>query len=127
MLYSTSPQKTNTVNVEIFALYIFSCYLHFSNIREKYEQLENYLYYTTVGNNMKNVHLSPHKIANFPKFVKMYSRKNIYIHSSFHFELPFLIVVFDVVFKRHKMEAMKVGIFLCACFCVLQLAQASGK
>ena len=36
-----------------------------------------------IGNIMKNVNINPREIVNFRKFAKMYTRENIYIHSSY--------------------------------------------
>ena len=33
------------------------------------------------GNTFKNVNLNPREMVNFRKYKKMYTRKNIYVHS----------------------------------------------
>ena len=70
-----------TVNVEIFALYIFSRYSRFSSIRENIYNLKTSYIMPHRGNIIKNANLSPRDIANFRKFAKIYTRENIYIHS----------------------------------------------
>ena len=71
------------MNVEIFTPYVFLRYSHFSNICENIYNLKITCimphYY---GNNIKNANLIPCKIANFRKFSKIYTRENIYVHST---------------------------------------------
>ena len=69
------------MNVHIFALYIFSRYSCFSNIRENLYNSKITCIVPHRGNNIINAKLNPREIANFRKFAKMYTRENIYIHS----------------------------------------------
>ena len=73
---SAALTPSTTVNVEIFASYIFSRNLRFSNIRQ-------YMYIvkiTFIGpyrdNNIKNGNIDPREISIFCKFAKMYTREN---------------------------------------------------
>ena len=69
------------MNVEIFALYIFSRYSRFSNIRENTYNLNKILVLCHRDINIKSANSNPREIANFRKFAKIYTRENIYIHS----------------------------------------------
>ena len=69
-----------TVNVDIFALYIFLRYSRFSNFRENIYNLKTSYIMPHRSNIIKNANLSPREIANFRKFAKIYTRENIYIH-----------------------------------------------
>ena len=70
----------DTVNVEIFTLYIFSRYSCFSNIRENMNKLKITCIMPYRASNIKN--LSPREIANFCKFAKIYTRDNIFVRSN---------------------------------------------
>ena len=70
-----------TVNVEIFALYIFSGFSSFSIIRENIYNLKINFIIPHRGNKTKNANLSPREIANFRKFAKIYTHENIFVHS----------------------------------------------
>ena len=73
--------NTHTVNVDIFALYIFSRHSRLSNVRENMYIVKITFLMLHRGNNVKNAKINPREIANFRKFAKMYTRENIYIHS----------------------------------------------
>ena len=70
-----------TVNVDIFALYIFSRYSRLSNVRGDMYIVKITYIILHRGNNMKNAKINPREIANFRKCTKMYARENIYVHS----------------------------------------------
>ena len=65
------------VNVEMFALYIFSRYSRFSNIRENIYNLKFSYIMPHRTNIIKNANLSSREIANFCKFVKIYTREKV--------------------------------------------------
>ena len=75
--------KTYTVNVDIFALYIFS---RLSNVHENIYIVKITFIMLHRGNSIKNImtvqNINPREIANFRKCVKSYTRENIYVHSS---------------------------------------------
>ena len=73
--------NTNTVNVEIFALYIFSRFSRLSNMGENIYNLKITFFIPHTSNKIKYANLSPREIANFRKFAKIYTRENIYVHS----------------------------------------------
>ena len=60
----------DTVNVDIFVLFIFLRYSPFSNICENMYNLKITYIMAHKGNNIKNAKLSPHEIANFHKIFK---------------------------------------------------------
>ena len=74
----------HTVYVDIFALYIFSPYSRFSNIREDIYNLEITCIMPHRVYNFKNANVSPREIPNFRKFAKICTRENIYVHSIYN-------------------------------------------
>ena len=70
-----------TVNVDIFALYIFSRYSRLSNVRENMYIVKITYIMLHRGNNMKNAKINPREIANFRKCAKIDTRENIQVHS----------------------------------------------
>ena len=64
------------MNVDIFALYIFS---------RAFKYPRKYVKITCImphrGNNIKNANLSRREIPYFPKIAKMYTLENINVHS----------------------------------------------
>ena len=73
----------HTVKVDIFALYIFSRYSRFSNIRENMYIVKINVKLPHRGNNIfkKNANINLCEIANLRESTKMYTRGNIYVHS----------------------------------------------
>ena len=69
------------MNVEIFALYIFSRFSRLSNMRENIYNVKLTFIIPHTSNKIEYANLSPCKIANFRKFAKIYTRGNIYFHS----------------------------------------------
>ena len=74
-------------------LYIFSCNWLFSTIRENMHsgKITFIVPYRLRGNYIKSVYLNPHEIADFLKFVKIYTHENIYVYSSI--KTHFLLLV----------------------------------
>ena len=70
------------MNVDIFALYIFSRHMRFSNIRENMYTVKITFHMLSRGNAIKNANISPHGVAHFHKFPKIHTRENIYVYSS---------------------------------------------
>ena len=71
-----------TVNIDIFALYIFPAFCAFIKCLRK----NMYIVKITCimlhrGNNIKNGKINQRKIANFRKCPKTYTHKNIYVYS----------------------------------------------
>ena len=75
-------QWENTVNVDIFALYIFSRYSCLSNIRENMYIVKINFIVPHIGKHIKNAKIDQREIVNFRKCAKIYIRENIYVHSS---------------------------------------------
>ena len=74
-----------TVNVDIFALYIFSRYSRLLNVHENIYIVKKTFIMLHRGNNIKNAKINPHKIANFRKCVKMYTSENISLYYNCRF------------------------------------------
>ena len=70
----------DTVNVDIFALYIFSRYSRLSNVRENVYKVKITCIMLHRGKHIKDAKINPRKIANFRKCAKIYTRENIYVH-----------------------------------------------
>ena len=70
-----------TVNVYIFALYIFSRYSRLSNCRQNIYIVKTTLIMLHRGNHIKNAKINIREIANFRKCANIYTRENIYVHS----------------------------------------------
>ena len=70
-----------TVNVDIFALYIFLRHSRFLNVHENMYNVKITFIMSFSGNIVKNVNINAREIVNFRNFGKIYTRKNIYIHS----------------------------------------------
>ena len=70
-----------TVDIDIFALYIFSRCSRFLNVRENMYNMKITFIVPPKGNTVKNANINPREIVNFRNFAKMYMRENIYIHS----------------------------------------------
>ena len=64
-----------TVNVQFFALYIFSRYSRFRSVRENMYIVKSSFIMPDIDNNLR--------IANFCKFVKVHTHENIYVHSMY--------------------------------------------
>ena len=80
MVSMDAVQMTSrTVNVDIFALYIFSRYSR--NVRENMYIVKITFIMLHRGNYIKNAKIKPHEIANLQKYAKIYTRENIYVHS----------------------------------------------
>ena len=71
-----------TVNVYIFALYIFSRYSCLSNVRQNIYIVKITFIMLQRGNNFKNAKINLREIANFRKCANIYTRENIYVHST---------------------------------------------
>ena len=67
------------MNVEMFALYIFSRYSRFRNIRQNMfiAKITFIVPYRPIDNNIKNANIDLREIANFRKFAKMYVHAKI--------------------------------------------------
>ena len=74
----------DTVNVGIFASYIFSRNSRFLNIHENMYtvKIPFMLAYRVIYS--QNVNINPREIANFRRSVKIYTSENIYVHSNLH-------------------------------------------
>ena len=75
---------TNTVNVDIFALYIFSRNSRLSNIRENMYIVKITCIMAHRGKNIKIGNINLREIANFRKCTKIYTRENIYAYSTMY-------------------------------------------
>ena len=75
---------TNTVNLDIFALYIFSQNSRLSNIRENMYIVKITCTMAHRGKNIKIGNIHPREIANFRKWAKIYTRGNIYVYSTMY-------------------------------------------
>ena len=71
----------NTVNVEIFALYIFSRNSRFLEMREHIFNVKNIFIIGQRAKNTKNANFNPSEIAHFVKSAKIYTLENIYVYS----------------------------------------------
>ena len=80
--------KIITVNVDIFALYIFSRNSRFLDMRENMypSKITFIIAYRTSCT--KNANFNTREIAHFCKFVKIYTLENIYVHSMFPVDRP---------------------------------------
>ena len=72
----------HTVNVDMFALFIFSRYSRLSNIRENMHIVKTTFIRPHRGKNIKNANINLCEIANFRKCAKINTRENIYVHSN---------------------------------------------
>ena len=83
-LQATPILKMNTVNVDLFALYINYCRVirpyHISAKICTYVNITFLMSYR--GNDTKNANINPCEITNFLKTAKIYARENIYAHSN---------------------------------------------
>ena len=70
------------MNIDIFALYIFSRYSRLLNVGENIYIVKITFIMLHRGNNIKNAKINPPEIANFGKCAKIYTRENIYVHST---------------------------------------------
>ena len=71
------------MNVDIFALYIFSPYSRLTNIRENIYIVKITFIMPHRGSNIKNAKINLRKITNFQKSAKIYIHEIIYIHSMY--------------------------------------------
>ena len=71
----------NTVNVEIFELYIFSLNSRFLDIRENRYTVKITIIMAERAVCTKNANFYPREIAHFHKSEKSYTRENIYVYS----------------------------------------------
>ena len=62
------------MNVDIFALYIFSRNSRLSNVRENIYIVKITFILLHRGNSIKNAKINPREIANFRKCAKIYTR-----------------------------------------------------
>ena len=69
------------MNIEMFALYIFSYCLRFRNIHENVFIIKITFIMPYMDNNNKTANIDLLEIANFRKYVKIYTRENIYVYS----------------------------------------------
>ena len=69
------------MNVDIFALFIFSRYSRLSNIRKNMYIMKITCIMPHRDKNIKIANINPREIANFWKCAKIYTRENIYVHS----------------------------------------------
>ena len=65
------------MNIDIFALYIFSRYLRFLNVRVNMFNVK-----ITFIMPFRGTNLNPCDIASFLQFANIYTRENIYVHSN---------------------------------------------
>ena len=72
----------NTENVDIFTLFIFLRYSCLSNIRENIYIMKITFIIPHRGSNINNVNINLCDIVNFRKSTKIYTRENIYVHST---------------------------------------------
>ena len=72
----------NTVNVEIFALYIFSRNSRFLEMRGNIFNMKNTFIIGQRAKNTKNANFNPSEIAHFVKSTTIYTRENIYVYST---------------------------------------------
>ena len=76
-----SGMEGTTVNVEIFALYIFLLNSRFLNIRENIYAVKITIIIALRVVFTKNANFNPPEIAHFQKSAKIYTRENIYVYS----------------------------------------------
>ena len=70
-----------TVNIEVFAVYIFSLNLRFLNIFENIYTVKITIIIAKRVIYTKNANFNTHEIAHFHKSAKIDTRENIYIYS----------------------------------------------
>ena len=75
------PNRPNTVNVDSFALYIFSHHLCLSNIRENIYIVKITFIMPHRSSNINNTKINLREFADFWISAKINTRKYIYIHS----------------------------------------------
>ena len=69
----------DTVNIEMFALYIFSLNSRFLNMREKLYTVKITI---IISERPKNANFNPCEFVHFHNSAKMYTHENIYVYSS---------------------------------------------
>ena len=77
------------MNVDIFALYIFSRYSRLSNARKNIYIVKITFIMLHRGNNIKNAKKNPREIDNFRKCAKICTGENIYVYSIFDTKVRF--------------------------------------
>ena len=97
---------TVTVNVDIFALYIFSRYSRLSNIRENMYIVKITYIMPHRGKNIKIANANPREIVDFRKCAKIYTCENIYVHSISN---PYCI---RPIYRDRLSTVMRLGYFL---------------
>ena len=76
----------HTVNVEIFALYIFPLNSRFLNIRENIYTVKITIRIAQRVICTKNANFNPREITHFHKSAKIYTRENIYVYLYLRFK-----------------------------------------
>ena len=72
---------TLTVNLDIFALYIFSHFSRFPISTKICMTQKSTIYCLIEHDNSRKANLNPCEIASFLQFTTIYTRENIYVHS----------------------------------------------
>ena len=81
LLFATREVLVFTVNIEIFALYIFSRNTRLLKVRENMCDVKITFTIPFEGNTMINTNLNPCEIVNFLQYAKIYRSENVYVHS----------------------------------------------
>ena len=73
--------KIYTVNVDIFAMYMFSLNSRFLNIRKNMYTVKITFVISQRDRYAENANFDTREIAHFQKYAKIYTRENIYLYT----------------------------------------------